>query len=661
MEKRINKKQIFPGILILFFLSIICVVVYKAQIREKLEQPIEYTMMTEHKDTAEVILSSEWPMFSEVFLCKVPELKSLSIELTGNNVVDEARLNMTLYDEDTGEIYYQEEKTVRAVMDSRVQSKAEFIFPEPIQDSEGKKLCLIWSLKDAGTTSVHLKANQKQILVSSFNGVEGDKTNVIYTLRYGNSQCLDILYIGLCAVLLGFTVLCWWMLIVRHMTAEKFFIPMAVILGIVFQCLITVGGVPDEPGHLDTAYKYSNKILLVEDTETPGTIYKRVCDVEMSDMLANGLESNSYYQLMTDTFAKPGDTELTEVSYVDSTNLVPGIVYLPSALGLSVGRIFGFSAMLTLQLARIFNLICFILLVWTAICLIPFGKNLLAMVAVLPITLQQAASFSYDAMVNGGLMLFAALCFRMWKRKQKEKWEIILSVILTVFAAMVKGGVYLPLLLLLLPAFAGRLNLKDQGQRKYFLGISLCAAAVILLTIVKFFPVLQTFVEGNGQSGDNALYTAPYLLQHPLKVVYLYWNTLIQEGDVLLQGLLGGILSWLDIRMNWMFQLVFFIGLLLMANIEKDRFNGCRREKILIASACGISIVLIMASMLVGYTKISVDYIQGLQGRYFLPLALPLFYLAASPIAQVGRRQSFSIWMMMMVVEVLMILQVAAC
>ena len=82
------------------------------------------------------------------------------------------------------------------------------------------------------------------------------------------------------------------------------FIPMAVILGIVFQCLITVGGVPDEPGHLDTAYKYSNKILLVEDTETPGTIYKRVCDVEMSDMLANGLESNSYYRAYDRYFCK---------------------------------------------------------------------------------------------------------------------------------------------------------------------------------------------------------------------------------------------------------------------------------------------------------------------------------------------------------------------
>ena len=141
------------------------------------------------------------------------------------------------------------------------------------------------------------------------------------------------------------------------------------------------GGVPDEPGHLDTAYKYSNKILFVEDTGNPGTIYKRRCDVEMSDMLANGLESNSYFQLMTDTFHRAEDTELMEVGYVDSTNLVPGIVYIPSALGISLGRILGLSAMFTLQMARVFNLICFVLLAWAAVRMIPFGKNVLAMTA----------------------------------------------------------------------------------------------------------------------------------------------------------------------------------------------------------------------------------------------------------------------------------------
>ena len=106
-----------------------------------------------------------------------------------------------------------------------------------------------------------------------------------------------------------------------------------------------------------------------------GTIYKRRCDVEMSDMLANGLESNSYFQLMTDTFHRAEDTELMEVGYVDSTNLVPGIVYIPSALGISLGRILGLSAMFTLQMARVFNLICFVLLAWAAVRMIPFGKT----------------------------------------------------------------------------------------------------------------------------------------------------------------------------------------------------------------------------------------------------------------------------------------------
>jgi len=92
MEKRTNRKLLCPGIILILFLAVICALVYKAQIRESLRQPIEYTMMTEHKDTFEVVLSKGMTAISEVFVCKVPELKSFSIELTGKNVVDEAEL-----------------------------------------------------------------------------------------------------------------------------------------------------------------------------------------------------------------------------------------------------------------------------------------------------------------------------------------------------------------------------------------------------------------------------------------------------------------------------------------------------------------------------------------------------------------------------------------
>ena len=57
--------------------------------------------------------------------------------------------------------------------------------------------------------------------------------------------------------------------------------------------------------------------------DSPYTIYKRVCDVEMSDMLTNGLETNSHYLLMTETFTEPENTELMEVPYQDASSLVP--------------------------------------------------------------------------------------------------------------------------------------------------------------------------------------------------------------------------------------------------------------------------------------------------------------------------------------------------
>lgn len=663
MEKRTNRKLLCPGIILILFLAAICALVYKAQIRESLRQPIEYTMMTEHKDTFEVVLSKGMTAISEVFVCKVPELKSFSIELTGKNVVDEAELVMTLADADTKEIYFHKKSSVRAVMDARTGGRTEFRLDEPLRDSEEKELVLTWQLKNAGTTAVHLTANQKQAIVHSFNGMEDSGINVIYTLSYGNSSCLTVLYVLLCAGLLLFAALCYWMLIVRRMRVEKFFLPMALFLGLILQCVITVGGVPDEPGHLDTAYKYSNKLLFVEDTGDPDTIYKRRCDVEMSDMLANGLESNSYYQLMTDTFHRAEDTELMEVSYADSTNLASWIVYIPSALGLSAGRLLGLSPMFTFQIARIFNLICFVLLAWAGIRMIPFGKNIFAMTAVLPIALQQGASVSYDAVVNGILLFFTAFCFYMKRKEKKEKREIIFAGILSVFIAVVKGGAYLPLLLLLIPAFVKGEILKKQNRKKLFLytGIILCAAVLLAAAAaVRFMPVFRTFMESGGQGGADSMYTIPWLLKHPLQIVYLYWNTVMEQGAFLLQGLLGGVLSWLDFRMNWIFELIFLICLLLLVNLEGDRYEGGAKSRILTAAVCVVSAAFIMMSMLVGYTKMSSDYIQGLQGRYFLPLAPLLVFLTANRMVYVRRNQAGAVWMTMTVTEILLILQLAA-
>ena len=137
---------------------------------------------------------------------------------------------------------------------------------------------------------------------------------------------------ALCPFMCGasFEAMCFYLIVMRGFSVEQFFVPAALVLGLIFQCLFTVGSVPDKQTHLDTAYKFSNRMFFVEETENPYTIYKRVCDVEMSDMLTNGLETNSHYLLMTETFTEPENTELVEVPYQDASSLVPGLVYMPA-------------------------------------------------------------------------------------------------------------------------------------------------------------------------------------------------------------------------------------------------------------------------------------------------------------------------------------------
>src|SRR5699024_12840606 len=71
-------------------------------------------------------------------------------------------LTISLADVDTKEIYFQKKSSVRAVMDARTGGRTEFRLDEPLRDSEEKELVLTWQLKNAGTTAVHLTANQKR-------------------------------------------------------------------------------------------------------------------------------------------------------------------------------------------------------------------------------------------------------------------------------------------------------------------------------------------------------------------------------------------------------------------------------------------------------------------------------------------------------------------
>lgn len=657
-QTRKMPKHLCAFFILLCAISGICILVYKSQFRFDLHQPIQYIMMTTHKDTQEVILSQDSPQLSESFLCTVPELKKFSMECSVQNVNSKAKLSITLSNANTGEIYYHSRKKVKTFQ-SEDSHTIKCGLDENFFPDEGALLTLTLELENAQDTTLNFTANKKQTLVKSFNFDENERTNIIYSLSYGDNNFMFYLYIILCVMLLFLTGLSFYLIIVRHKKVQQFFIPIALSLGIIFQGLITVHGVPDEPTHLDTAYKYSNQILLVGNPDVPGTIYKRECDAKLSDMLSNGLESNSYYQLLYHTFERASDTNLITVTYSDASHLVPAIVYFPAALGISVGRILGLSAMFTYQLGRVFNLIAFILLVQCAICITPYWKNLFAALGILPITLQQAASASYDAIINGIIFLFIAMCFLLSGSTQHKKSQLILTGLFALFVASVKGGVYLPLLLLLLLFIPH--NHREKSWKKLIiklLPVAVIGIFFIVIALIKFMPLLSNmFTADANPDPETSLYSISYVLHNPLQTVYLLWNTLIKVGDDLIRGMFGGMLSWLDVKMNWFFIIIFLISTLLLINTKNDSHYFSRKKRMLITMSCLCSSLLIILSMLVGYTKMKYNYIQGLQGRYFIPFAPAMFSLATTKMVSVDAKQCSRIWEIIMITEILLILE----
>lgn len=115
-----DKEKKIPGhilslFIILLSISGVCLLMYKAQFRFNLHQPIEYVMMTTHKPTGTITyhnLVLGFPILTETFTCTVPELKMFTLEGTAKNKTSNARLFITLTNADSGEIYYQAEHTL---------------------------------------------------------------------------------------------------------------------------------------------------------------------------------------------------------------------------------------------------------------------------------------------------------------------------------------------------------------------------------------------------------------------------------------------------------------------------------------------------------------------------------------------------------------------
>lgn len=425
-------------------------------------------------------------------------------------------------------------------------------------------------------------------------------------------------------LLAAFTIVYFCAYVFRVKKHMLFFVTVC-IMGVGYTALITPFAAPDETVHYYTAYRFANVLTGTEQTDTPNeTVYVRACDTDYDGRLSNFYGKN--YVPTVSTYAtainnilgvKESEEEIEFPSEFISGNYV---CYVASGFGIAIGKALHLSSALTMYLGRMLNLLLFAFLGACAVKKIPFGKNIFFVAALLPLTLQQAASFSYDTVIMAFAFYYLAECVHLAYTAEKIRiWDIVqLVVCMAVFCAP-KAGVYI-VLLAALPIILFNKKLPKKQSVGLLGGITACAVLWL---------VLFNMHRLGDSGGDNTVntYTLSYIFDNIKGFISLWVNAFFAEKETWMYSLFGSKMAWVNMDVEKTWALV-FASLLLAGSIRysKTKEPQMRNTDKLFF---GVAVLLCIAGFCAAaylWTPSGSPYVVGLQTRYIIPV-LPMILL----------------------------------
>lgn len=409
-------------------------------------------------------------------------------------------------------------------------------------------------------------------------------------------------------------------------------------LGIIFMFFIPPYATPDEVNHTWSTYYVSDKILGYGETADPdATILVR--KGEAGAPLSTVISRRVYNDFLHNAFVmeEPGFGELVDSYQVYST---PHLLYFIPAIGVTIGRIFHWGAVPSILLGTLLNVLFFVLSATYAMKKIPFGKMILASVCLLPMTLQQTSSLSYDnAIITSSIVIIALGIKWCFSEENIEKNEIVAYFIFTFILLIAKGGIYATVCLLpFLYRFSKAKN-KKMWQKYKVPIILLIIMVIVVLGTGKVSELAKTMFDSasTADSVESATenvniiqwageegYTVSWILENPFETIRIFVMTFVLNWRFYLHSLIGDPLGWMQLSLSNKCVYAFIaIGLLSTISSKSDKIFMSAGNKVLLFGSTFVTALLCALAMFLFYSPKSYGVILGLQGRYFLP-----FYLA---------------------------------
>lgn len=444
----------------------------------------------------------------------------------------------------------------------------------------------------------------------------------------------------------------------KNSRIEKLFIICVIPIGLIYTLLIPPGIVPDEWAHMQNEFSLSSQLL---GKEIDGKVTLRESELNfLSKQVIN--PAKGYYDFIYNNIISTDNSAYIHTE-IDSFGITQLFAYFPAVLGITFARILHFGVVTTVYFGRLFNFIFYILLTYLSIKKIPFGKLLMFTITMLPMTCQQMFSLSYDTVVNSSAFICIAYgMFFVYQAKEIQFIDILIYGFSGLILLANKGSAYA--FILVIPILAKYFNpggdrIAKKTKIVIFLIVVIC---ILILNYHSFTNNNQvTAIESVSSAGivpwaGTPSYTLNAIIGDIPATFSLFLNTFLQKGMWYINTAIGSELGWLNILMpNWIINIW---GIILIISTFSEKSNNdvfTHEHKILYFFIAVTIILIVMLAMALAWTPSGYSTIEGVQGRYFIPIIFLLLICFQNSKLYMNERITKVVLMIIVILPILTI------
>ncbi len=303
----------------------------------------------------------------------------------------------------------------------------------------------------------------------------------------------------------------------------------------------------------------------------------------------------------------------------------PHIFYLPQAIGLWAAYHLGLTPLSQFYAGRLAAAAVALTMVFLAVQAMQESGLVFLLVALLPGVCSQFGSYSADSMIFASAFLSTAMLLRV---PQPSRQTVMLLPLVSLLA--LAKGVYLPI------AIAG------MGKRAAWRPRNLAWMAMGLTTGLVLFTAWYGFAVSGDLEQNLQQYVSSRTLQHVTAArpheqldfimahlgtaIWAVMSTIVERAPVYVIDCIGRFGAF-NVRLPLLLYglgLVVLLGAFLVASPQAPMPTSLQR--CLWTGIAVVTVVLIHVALYMTATARGETYVEGVQGRYFIPI-LPLFLL----------------------------------